>query len=195
MHFWQCHELQMAMNEGSEAKLVLLNFSIAFDCLNHDGILIKLGFMRVESSVLSITNQFLRSWTHGCIDGDFSRIFYVHSGVSQRNMFGLLLLYSICNLFMVIENRCFDMQIMLIPWLLFLILVWITAWIIEQRSIYSFYVVLRGRYLVTFSENWKHNYHFLTPKYLSMTLCFWMVSRNVLRRWQFLPSFFNEIKI
>ena len=53
------HTLQSALESGQEARIVQINFSAAFDRVNHHGILYKLCSVGVEGSVLSILIQFL----------------------------------------------------------------------------------------------------------------------------------------
>ena len=53
------HTLQRALESGQEARIVLIDFSAAFDRLNHLGILTKLYSVGTGGSVLSILTQFL----------------------------------------------------------------------------------------------------------------------------------------
>ena len=53
------HTLQSAMESGQEARIVQIDFSAAFDRVNHLGILYKLGSVCIGGSVLSILTQFL----------------------------------------------------------------------------------------------------------------------------------------
>ena len=50
------HTLQSALESGKEARMVQINFSAAFDRVNHLGILYKLCSAGVGGSVLSILN-------------------------------------------------------------------------------------------------------------------------------------------
>ena len=56
------HTLQSALESGQEARIVQIDFSAAFDMVNHLGILYKLCSVGVGSSVLSILTQFLSDW-------------------------------------------------------------------------------------------------------------------------------------
>ena len=53
------HRLQSALESGQEARIVQIDFSAAFDRLNHQGILNKLCSVGIRGSVLSILAQFL----------------------------------------------------------------------------------------------------------------------------------------
>ena len=53
------HRLQRALESGQEARIVQIDFSAAFDRVNHLGILYKLCSVGVAGSVLSILTQFL----------------------------------------------------------------------------------------------------------------------------------------
>ena len=53
------HTLQSALEIGLEAWIVQINFSAAFDRVNHLGILYKLCSVGIGGSVLSILTQFL----------------------------------------------------------------------------------------------------------------------------------------
>ena len=53
------HTLQGALEMGKEARNVQINFSTAFDTINHQGILFKLCSMGVGGSVLPLLTQFL----------------------------------------------------------------------------------------------------------------------------------------
>ena len=53
------HTLQSALERGQEAWIVQIDFSAAFDRVNHQGILHKLSSVGIGGSVLSILTQFL----------------------------------------------------------------------------------------------------------------------------------------
>ena len=53
------HTLQSALESGQEAWIVQIDFSAAFDRVNHLGILYKLCSVGIRGSVLSILTQFL----------------------------------------------------------------------------------------------------------------------------------------
>ena len=53
------HTLQRALESGQEARIVQIDFSAAFNKVNHLGILYKLCSVGIEGSVLSILTQFL----------------------------------------------------------------------------------------------------------------------------------------
>ena len=53
------HSLQSALEMGQEARIVQIDFSAAFDRVNHQGILFKLCSVEYGGSVLSVLTQFL----------------------------------------------------------------------------------------------------------------------------------------
>ena len=53
------HPLQSAFESGQEARIVQIDFSAAFDGVNHEGILCKLCSVGIGGSVLSKLTQFL----------------------------------------------------------------------------------------------------------------------------------------
>ena len=53
------NKLQSALESGQEARIVQIDFSAAFDRVNHLGILCKLCSVGIGGSVLSILTQFL----------------------------------------------------------------------------------------------------------------------------------------
>ena len=53
------HILQSALERGQEARIVQIDFSAAFDRVNHQGILYKLWSVGIGGSVLSILTQFV----------------------------------------------------------------------------------------------------------------------------------------
>ena len=48
------HTLQSALESGQEARIMQIDFSAAFDTVNHQGILYKLCSVGIGGSVLSI---------------------------------------------------------------------------------------------------------------------------------------------
>ena len=69
------HTLQSGLESAQEARIVLIDFSAAFDRVNHQGILYKLYFVGVGSSVLSILTQFLSNRSQRVIvDGCRSKL-------------------------------------------------------------------------------------------------------------------------
>ena len=53
------HTVQNALEMGQEARIVQIDFSAAFDRVNHQGILFKLCSVGVGGSVRSVLTQFL----------------------------------------------------------------------------------------------------------------------------------------
>ena len=103
----QASALQSALESGQEAKIVQIDFSAAFDRVNHQGILYKLCSVGTGGFVLSILTQFLSDRSqHVMVDGCRSKLVNVVSGVPQGSVLGPLLfrLYT-SELFSVLENK------------------------------------------------------------------------------------------
>ena len=58
------HTLQSALESGQEARIVQIDFSAAFDRINHQGIIYRLCSVGIGGSVLSIPRQFLSNRSH-----------------------------------------------------------------------------------------------------------------------------------
>ena len=100
------HVLQEALETGCEGRLVQLDFSAAFDRVNHLGILYKLCSVGVGGSVLSVLTQFLTARSqYVVVDGVRSERFDLVSGVPQGSVLGplLFLLYT-AELYNILEN-------------------------------------------------------------------------------------------
>ena len=53
------HTLQSALESGQKARIVQIDFSAAFDRVNHQGILYMLSSVGIGGFVLSVLTQFL----------------------------------------------------------------------------------------------------------------------------------------
>ena len=101
------HTLQSALESGQEARIVKINFSAAFDRVNHQGILYRLSSVGIGCSVLSVLTQFLSIQSRFVLmDGCCSKLVNVVSGVPQDSVLGplLFLLYT-SELFFILENK------------------------------------------------------------------------------------------
>ena len=101
------HDLQDALDGGSEARLAQLDFSAAFDRVNHEAMLFKLRTSGVGGPMLSIIEQFLSNRTQRVrVDGSYSGHVDIVSGVPQGSVLGpiLFVIYT-ADLFEVVENR------------------------------------------------------------------------------------------
>ena len=101
------YTLQSALENGQEARIVQIDFSAAFDRVNHLGILYKLCSVGIGSSVLSILTEFLSNRSQQVMaDGCRSKLVNVVSGVPQVSVLGplLFLLYT-SELLSILENK------------------------------------------------------------------------------------------
>ena len=101
------HKLQSALESGQEARIVQINFSAAFDRVNHLGILYKPSSVGVGGSVFSILIQFLSNRSQQVmVDGCRSKLINVVSGVPQGSVLSpLLFLMNTSELFSNLENE------------------------------------------------------------------------------------------
>ena len=84
-----------------------IDFSAAFDRVNHQGILYKLCSLGIGGSVLSILTQFLSNTSHHVmVEGCRSKLVDVVSGVPQCSVLGplMFLLYT-SQLFSILESK------------------------------------------------------------------------------------------
>ena len=82
------HTLLSALENGQDARIVQIDFSAAFDRVNHLGILYKLSSVGIVGSVLSILTQFLSNRSQQVmVDGCRSKLVNVASGVPQGAVF------------------------------------------------------------------------------------------------------------
>ena len=101
------HTLHSALESGQQARIVQINFSAAFDRVNHLGILNKLCSVGIGGSVMSILTQFLSNRSQQVmVDGCRSKLVNVVSGVPQSRVLGpLLFLLHTSELFSILENK------------------------------------------------------------------------------------------
>ena len=100
MHFCACL---------THCKVHWIDFSAAFDRVNHQGILYKLCSLGIGGSVLSILTQFLSDRSqHVVVDGCRSKLVNVVSGVLQSSVLcPLLFLLYTSEHFSILENKLF----------------------------------------------------------------------------------------
>ena len=93
------------IGDGQEARIVQIDFSAAFDRVNHQSILYKLCSVVIGGSVLSILTQFLSNRAqHVILVGCRRKLVNVVSGVPQDSVLGpLQLLLCTSELFFVLE--------------------------------------------------------------------------------------------
>ena len=104
------HTLHSALEMGHEARIVQIDFSAAFDRVNHQGILLKLFSVGVVLLVLLLVlTQFLSNRSqYVVVDGCRSKLVNVVSGVPQGSVLGpqLFLLYT-AEPFSIMENKLY----------------------------------------------------------------------------------------
>ena len=100
------HTLQSALESGQESQIVQIDFSAAFDRVNHLGILYRLCSVGIGGSVLSILTELSNQSQQVMVDGCRSKLVNVVSGVPQGSILGplLFLLYT-SGLFSILENN------------------------------------------------------------------------------------------
>ena len=99
--------LQSALESSQEARIVQIDFSAAFDRVNHLGILSMLCSVDIGGSFLSILTQFLSNRSQQVmVDGCRSKLVSVVSGVPQGSVLGpLLFLLNTSELFSILEYK------------------------------------------------------------------------------------------
>ena len=104
------HTLQNALEMEQEARIVQMDFSAAFDRVNHQGIIFKLCSVGVGGSVLSVLTQFISNRSqYVVVDGCRSQLVNVVLGAPQGSVLGpqLFLLYT-AELFSIVENKLYS---------------------------------------------------------------------------------------
>ena len=90
------HVLQSTLESGQEARIVQIDFSAAFDRVNHQEILYKLCSVGFGGSVLSMLTQLLLNRSQQVmVDGCRCKLVNVVSGVPQGSFFGPVIVHTI----------------------------------------------------------------------------------------------------
>ena len=96
------HTLQSALESGKEARIVQIDFSAAFDSVNHQGNSYRLCSVGSGGSVLSVLTQFLSNRSqHDLVDGCQSKLVDVVGSVLGP----LLFLPYTSKVFSILENK------------------------------------------------------------------------------------------
>ena len=96
---------QLELDRGGELALVQIDFSAAFDRVNHGGLVFKLREAGVGGLILKVFQNFLSSHTQRVkLDGVCSFSIEVVSGVTQGSVLGPLFLY-IADLPRLLQNE------------------------------------------------------------------------------------------
>ena len=84
MRFCVSHTLQSALESGQEARIVQIDFSAAFDRVNHQGIRYRLSSVGIGGSVSSVLTQFLSNRSQFVlVDGCRNKLVNLVSGVPR----------------------------------------------------------------------------------------------------------------
>ena len=100
-------DLQSALDKGSESRVISLDFSSAFDLVNHRALLYKLKLAGVGGSIFNVLSEFLSNRKQRVsVDGKFSSFKPVISGVPQGSVLGplLFILYT-ADMWNDLENK------------------------------------------------------------------------------------------
>ena len=101
------HDLQSSLDKRAESRIVSLDFSSAFDLVNHQGLLYKLKSMGVGEPVFNIFKDFLTNRQQRVsVEGNFSKFKPVVSGIPQGSVLGplLFILYTV-DMWNNLENK------------------------------------------------------------------------------------------
>ena len=82
-----CQDIADSLDEGVGTNAIIIDFSLAFDLVPHDRLLMKLAASGVDSRVILWARKFLVRRTQRVrVEGQVSKEVKVTSGVSQRSV-------------------------------------------------------------------------------------------------------------
>ena len=101
------HDLQHSLDNRAESRVISLDFSSAFDLVNHKALLYKLKLMGLGGSIFNIFEEFLTDRKQRVsVDGCFSGSQPVVSGVPQGSVLGpLLFILFTADMWNGLENK------------------------------------------------------------------------------------------
>jgi hypothetical protein len=86
------------MDNGDRIDAIAIDFSKAFDLVPHSRLLMKIAISGVDSRIVALVREFLRSRTQRVrLGGHLSEEVRVTSGVPQGSVLGLLLILAYAN--------------------------------------------------------------------------------------------------
>ena len=99
--------VQKSLDSGGEARMIGLDFSAAFDRVNHKALIFKLRQFGVGGAFLSIITEFLTNRLQRVsVDGDYSDYRNIISGVPQGSVLGpVLFILFTHDMWFGLENR------------------------------------------------------------------------------------------
>ena len=101
------HEIQSALDSGGECRVIQLDFSAAFDRVNHRALIHRLQCLGIGGSFLNVCREFLSDRRQTVVvDGSVSSSVEIVSGVPQGSVLGpiLFILYT-SGLFSITDNK------------------------------------------------------------------------------------------
>ena len=106
------------LNDGKQTDLILLDFSKAFDKVNHYKLCLKVSHYSIRGTTLKWIEAFLNNRTQQVIlNGKHLDLANVLSGVSQGTVLGPLLFLSILTTYPLTSNQLFVYLLMMLTYI------------------------------------------------------------------------------